>query len=53
MKIADILTIGNLCSGILSILLSIDGHFELSALMLFLAMVLDVLDGKIAGILKQ
>jgi CDP-diacylglycerol--serine O-phosphatidyltransferase len=53
MKIADIFTVGNLCCGILSILLAIDGYFELSALLLFLAVVFDVLDGKIAGFLHQ
>lgn len=53
MKLADILTIGNLCCGILSILLAIDGHNGLSAWLLFLAVVFDVLDGKIAGLLHQ
>jgi CDP-diacylglycerol--serine O-phosphatidyltransferase len=53
MKIADIFTVGNLCCGILSILLAIDGLFNLSALLLFLAVVFDVLDGKIAGLLHQ
>jgi CDP-diacylglycerol--serine O-phosphatidyltransferase len=53
LKIADIFTIGNLCCGILSILLAIDGFFDLSALLLFLAVVLDVFDGKIAGLMHQ
>jgi CDP-diacylglycerol---serine O-phosphatidyltransferase len=53
LKIADIFTVGNLCCGILSILLAIDGFFDLSALLVFLAMVLDVLDGKIAGLMHQ
>ena len=53
MKLADIFTVGNLCCGILSILLAIDGHFGLSASLLFLAVVFDVLDGKIAGLLHQ
>ncbi len=53
MKIADIFTVGNLFSGILSILLAIDGLFNLSALLLLLAVVFDVLDGKIAGLLHQ
>ena len=51
MKLADIFTVGNLCCGILSILLAIDGYFDLSALLLFVAVVFDVLDGKIAGLL--
>ncbi len=53
MKIADIFTVGNLCCGILSIFLAIDGLFDLSALLLFLAVVFDVLDGKIAGLMHQ
>lgn len=53
MKIADIFTVGNLCCGILSILLAIDGFFDLSAMLLFLAVIFDVLDGKIAGLLHQ
>ena len=53
MKLADIFTVGNLCCGILSILLAIDGHYGLSASLLFLAVVFDVLDGKIASLLHQ
>jgi CDP-diacylglycerol--serine O-phosphatidyltransferase len=53
MKVADIFTVGNLCCGIVSILLAIDGFFDLSALLLFLAVVFDVLDGKIAGLMHQ
>ena len=53
MKLADIFTVGNLFCGILSILLAIDGYFDFSALLLFLAVVFDILDGKIAGLLHQ
>ena len=53
MKIADIFTVGNLCCGVLSIFLANDGLFDLSALLLFLAVVFDVLDGKIAGLMHQ
>jgi CDP-diacylglycerol---serine O-phosphatidyltransferase len=53
MKLADVFTVGNLCCGILSILFAIDGHYGLSALLLFSAVVFDVLDGKIAGLLHQ
>jgi CDP-diacylglycerol---serine O-phosphatidyltransferase len=53
MKLADIFTVGNLCCGILSILLAIDGHYGLSAWLLILAVMFDVLDGKIAGLLHQ
>ena len=30
LKLADIFTVGNLCCGILSILLAIDGYYELN-----------------------
>ena len=53
MKIADIFTVGNLCCGIISILLANDGHYDASASLLFLAVLFDVLDGKIAGFLHQ
>ena len=53
LKLADIFTVGNLCCGIVSILLAIDGHYDFSALLLFLAVVFDVLDGKIAVLLHQ
>ena len=53
MKLADIFTVGNLCCGIISMLLAIDGQFGLSAGLLLLAVVFDVLDGKIAGLLHQ
>ena len=53
MKLSDIFTDGNLCRGILSILLAIDGHYGLSASLLFMAVVFDVLDGKIASLLHQ
>jgi len=53
MKLADVFTVGNLCCGILSILLAIDEQYGLSATLLMLAVVFDVLDGKIAGLLHQ
>lgn len=53
MKLADVFTVGNLCCGVLSVLFAIDGHYELSASMLFLAVIFDVLDGKIAGLMHQ
>ncbi len=53
LKIADFFTIGNLFCGTLSILFAGQGRFELSALLLFSAVVFDVLDGKIAGLLHQ
>ncbi|MEQ1528822.1 MAG: CDP-diacylglycerol--serine O-phosphatidyltransferase [Methylococcales bacterium] len=53
LKLADIFTVCNLCCGILSILLAFEGQYGLSAALLFLAAVFDVLDGKIAGLLHQ
>lgn len=46
-------TIANLSCGILSITMSVEGNFDLSASLLFLAVIFDVLDGKIAGFLHQ
>lgn len=48
LKIADYVTLGNLISGILSLLLSIKGMFATAALLLIAAAVFDFLDGKIA-----
>jgi CDP-diacylglycerol--serine O-phosphatidyltransferase len=53
MKLADVFTVGNLCCGILSILLAIDDQYGLSVMLLLFAVVFDVLDGKIAGLLHQ
>ncbi len=53
LKLADIFTIANLSCGILSIILSMEGNFKLSALLLFIAVIFDVLDGKIAGLMHQ
>lgn len=53
LKVADFFTVGNLCCGVLSIAMAIDGSFTASAALVFLAMVLDVLDGKIAGLMRQ
>ena len=53
MKFADIFTIGNLCCGVLSIFYAIDGHFGFSTLLIFLAMILDVFDGKTATLMHE
>ncbi len=53
LKLADMFTIANLSCGILSITMSVEGNFDLSASLLFLAVIFDVLDGKIAGFLHQ
>ncbi|MGZ5008785.1 MAG: CDP-diacylglycerol--serine O-phosphatidyltransferase [Methylobacter sp.] len=53
LKVADIFTVANLCCGVLSILFAFDGSFYISALLLFVAAIFDVLDGKIAGLMRQ
>lgn len=53
LKLADIFTIANLACGILSITMSMEGEFKLSASLLFMAVIFDVLDGKIAGLMHQ
>jgi CDP-diacylglycerol--serine O-phosphatidyltransferase len=53
LKAADLLTIGNLSSGLLSIFLSIHAHFLSAAILMLAAMVFDFLDGRVAHLLKQ
>jgi CDP-diacylglycerol--serine O-phosphatidyltransferase len=53
LKFADIFTIGNLCSGVLSSFFSAKGSFGLGAAMLFAAVIFDLIDGKIAAVMKQ
>lgn len=53
LKIADCFTIGNLFSGILAVNFATEGEPNVSAALLFLSVVFDVLDGKIAGWLNQ
>ena len=53
LKIADCFTLGNLFSGVLAIYFAAGGELYLSAALLFLSVVLDVLDGKIAGLMNQ
>lgn len=47
-KLADIVSLGNIIAGFLSIINSIEGNFILSVQFLCLAFILDHLDGKIA-----
>ena len=53
LKFADIFTVANLSCGILSMTMSMEGNSRLSALLLFIAVIFDVLDGKIAGLMHQ
>jgi CDP-diacylglycerol--serine O-phosphatidyltransferase len=53
LTIADLFTIGNLCSGLLAIFLATQERYGLSAALIAVAVVFDTLDGKIAGWLHQ
>lgn len=53
LKIADIFTIGNLCCGLLAIFYASNEHFSFAISFIFLALVLDTLDGKIAKLMHQ
>jgi len=53
MKAADILTLGNFSLGLLSILFSIKGSFAIAAFLMLGAVVMDVLDGRLARLMKQ
>lgn len=53
LKLADLFTIANLCSGLLSVFFAIRGLATAAALSLLLAVLFDWLDGKVAGLLKQ
>jgi CDP-diacylglycerol--serine O-phosphatidyltransferase len=48
----SLLTTGNLFCGFLAIILTTDGRFAEAAVALFVAMVLDILDGKVARLTK-
>jgi CDP-diacylglycerol--serine O-phosphatidyltransferase len=53
LKLADCFTMANLFSGVLAIDFAVKGQLNLSAALLFLSVVFDVLDGKIAGLMQQ
>ena len=53
LKRADFFTVANLSCGIVSIIMSIEGNFVLSATLLFIAVIFDILDGKVAGLMHQ
>ncbi len=48
----SLLTIGNLFSGFLSMVLTFDGRYTEAALAIFVAMVMDILDGRVARLTK-
>ncbi|MGY6216685.1 CDP-diacylglycerol--serine O-phosphatidyltransferase [Methylolobus aquaticus] len=52
-KVADLFTIGNLTCGMLAIFISADGNPLWAAGLVFVALVLDTLDGKVAAWMKQ
>lgn len=53
LKVADLFTIGNLCCGVLAIFSAANTQFEIAAALIFLALVMDTLDGKIATLMHQ
>jgi len=53
LKFADILTLINVGFGLISIVFSINNNFNYAALVLYIAVVFDYLDGKIAKSLQQ
>ena len=53
MNLPDIITFLNLLSGVTSIFLSLNGKLFFASIMLFVSMIFDYLDGKIATILNQ
>lgn len=48
----SLLTVGNIFSGFLSMVLTFDGRYTEAALAIFVAMVMDILDGKVARLTK-
>jgi CDP-diacylglycerol--serine O-phosphatidyltransferase len=52
-KVADLFTISNLASGLMSIFLATEGHPDWASGFLVLAVLFDSLDGKIAALLHQ
>ncbi|MAG91347.1 CDP-diacylglycerol--serine O-phosphatidyltransferase [Candidatus Woesearchaeota archaeon] len=53
LKFADLFTLLNVATGLVSIVLSITNHFNLAATMLLIAVIFDYLDGKIAKSMHQ
>lgn len=53
LKIPDLFTMGNLVCGVLAIFAAMEERLEAAAFLILVAMVLDALDGKIAGWLNQ
>lgn len=53
LKLADIFTLFNVALGLVSIVFSINGNFSYAASVLFIAVVFDYLDGKIAKSMHQ
>ncbi len=53
MKFADFFTLFNVALGLVSIVFSINNNFKYAAIVLFIAVLFDYLDGKIAKAMKQ
>ncbi|MBI1422270.1 MAG: CDP-diacylglycerol--serine O-phosphatidyltransferase [Gammaproteobacteria bacterium] len=52
-KLADVFTAGNLVCGVLAIFTASNAQFNLAALLIVLAVIMDTLDGKIAKLMHQ
>jgi CDP-diacylglycerol--serine O-phosphatidyltransferase len=48
----SLLTTGNLFCGLLALKLTVENHFTLAAIVIFVAMVMDLLDGRVARLMK-
>ena len=53
MNLPDTITFLNLLSGVSSIFLSLNGHLTIASIMLFISLIMDYFDGKVAAILNQ
>jgi len=52
-KLADLFTAGNLCCGVMSIFTSANRQFDVAAVFMLLAVLMDTLDGKVAKLMRQ
>ncbi|SDX14514.1 CDP-diacylglycerol--serine O-phosphatidyltransferase [Nitrosomonas communis] len=53
LKVADLFTVGNLCCGLLAIFYASNENFTFAVSLIFFALILDTLDGKVAKLMHQ
>jgi CDP-diacylglycerol---serine O-phosphatidyltransferase len=53
MKLADLFTLLNLCSGVLAIIFAVQGKFYIASVLIIAAALFDLLDGKVARLSKK